>query len=402
VKRLSIDWLVVSVTLVLAVVGILIVRSAEQGSGGAPGLWTRQALWVAFGVAAMMVVASLPPRVLQTFAWPLYLLAVGLLLLVLPLGHLAGGARRWFTVRGLNVQPSELAKVATIVLVSHLLPARRARGRPAKQIGLALAAATPPFLLVAAEPDLATSMVFVSLSLAMTWWAGVSPVTLFCLVAPVLSMACAFSAVSWGVFLLVTLAILVLSRTSFRRAAAVVLLSLATGAATPLAWNALEDYQKERLLTFVDPSRDPKGAGWNTIQSKIALGSGGTWGKGYFKGTQKKLAFLPARHTDFVFSVVGEESGAVGGIIVLCLYLTLCGRLLSLASRTRDEHAALVAFGVAVMLAFHVMVNVAMVTGLFPVAGLPLPLLSYGGSFTGTTFLGIGLALQAAARRTRR
>jgi rod shape determining protein RodA len=193
----------------------------------------------------------------------------------------------------------------------------------------------------------------------------------------------------------------VLSRAHVRRIVMVMLLSLATGALTPLAWNALEDYQKQRLLTFVDPGRDPKGAGWNAIQSKIALGSGGLWGKGYLRGTQKKLAFLPARHTDFVFSVVGEELGFLGGSMVLMLYAALITRLLSLASRTRNEFAGLVAFGVAAMLLFHVVVNVGMVTGLFPVAGLPLPLLSYGGSFTGTAFLGIGVALQARHRGRR-
>jgi rod shape determining protein RodA len=399
VKKFPVDWAAVCLTLAIALVGVLFVRSAEQGSGGTAGLWHRQALWAVLGSAVLAVAASLPSRALQVLAWPLYTLGLLLLLAVIPLGHLAGGARRWFLVGGVSVQPSELAKVTTIVLIAALLGSRQIVGRTKRQIAVVVGAAAPPFLLVAAQPDLATSMVFPALALGMAWWGGVSPTTLFCLVAPLLSMACAFSMVSWGIFLVATLVVLVLSRSSVRRTVAVLLLSLATGAATPLAWNTLEDYQKQRLLTFVDPGRDPKGAGWNAIQSKIALGSGGIWGKGYLRGTQKKLAFLPARHTDFVFSVVGEETGFAGGVIVLMLYLALVTRLLALAARTRNEFAGLVTFGVAAMLAFHVLVNVGMVTGLFPVAGLPLPLLSYGGSFSGATFLGVGVALQARQRR---
>ncbi len=398
-KKVSVDWLGLSLALGIALVGILFVRSAEQGSGGAPGLWPKQALWSAVGLAVMVVVAMIPSRALQAVAVPLYLIAIVMLVLLIPLGHLAGGAKRWFLIRGLSIQPSEFAKLGAIAALAYVLRSRTVRGRPSRQITFSMAVAAVPFLLVIAQPDLATSIVFPSLALGMVWWAGVSPVTLYCLAAPVVSMACSFSTLSWGVFLLVTLAVLVMARVQVRRTVLVMLLSLATGAATPLAWNALEDYQKQRLLTFVDPGRDPRGAGWNAIQSKIALGSGGFWGKGYLRGTQKKLAFLPARHTDFMFSVVGEETGFVGGFLLLLLYLGLMIRLLVLATRARNEFASLVTFGVAAMLSFHVAVNVGMVTGLFPVAGLPLPLLSYGGSVTGTTFLGIGLALQAAHRR---
>jgi rod shape determining protein RodA len=400
-KNARIDWVGVALSVLLALVGILVVRSAEQGSGGVAGLWAKQAVWVMAGALVMLAASSIPSRVVQAVTWPLYVLGILLLILVIPLGHLAGGARRWFLIHGFSVQPSEFAKLTTIAAIAYVLHSRTVRGRSLRQVTSSFAAAALPFLLVMAQPDLATSMVFPFLALGMAWWAGVPAMTVYCLSAPVLSMACAFSPLSWGVFLTVTLALLVASRAHVRRIVVVMLLSLATGALTPLAWNALEDYQKQRLLTFVDPGRDPKGAGWNAIQSKIALGSGGLWGKGYLHGTQKKLAFLPARHTDFVFSVVGEELGFLGGTIVLALYAALVIRLLSLASRTRNEFAGLVAFGVAAMLLFHVAVNVGMVTGLFPVAGLPLPLLSYGGSFTVTTFLGIGVALQARHRGRR-
>jgi rod shape determining protein RodA len=224
------------------------------------------------------------------------------------------------------------------------------------------------------------------------------PANLFLILSPAISLICAFHLASWMIFILVLLLMLYLSRPRFLTTAAIFLLNFVVGIITPILWRGLHEYQQKRILVFLDPGRDPLGAGYQVIQSKVAIGSGGFWGKGFLHGTQTKLAFLPAQHTDFIFSSFGEQFGFVGSLAVLALLLAVILRGIKAAQMARNKFAGLVAMGATAVILFHVVVNIGVSLGIMPVTGLPLPFLSYGGSSLVTNMILVGLLLNIRYR----
>jgi rod shape determining protein RodA len=273
-------------------------------------------------------------------------------------GRTALGAQRWLAVGPLSLQPSELSKLALIVTLAWSLSRRSSPPSRWAELVPYLLHTAPLVLLVFLQPDLGTALSFLAILLGMLWAAGVPRGQLAGLVAAGL-------------------------------------------VASPLAWPLLKPYQRTRLLAFLDPGADPLGAGYNLIQSKIAIGSGGVWGKGLFAGTQNTLQFLPMQHTDFVFAVIGEELGFVGAVGVLLLFCLWLWRVLQVASSARDSFGSYLCVGVASMVAFHVLVNVGMTVGLAPATGIPLPFVSYGGTALVAQLAGVGLVLSVAARRSK-
>jgi rod shape determining protein RodA len=354
------DWMLLAALSALMFVGVCFVFSASYRGEDAPAaaFFRKQVAWAFLGLACLLGFALFDYRKLRDAAPALYVLGIALLILVLTAGKKVYGAYRWLNVFGFQVQPSEFAKLATVLLVARVLsrPALNAEGWQA--IAWPLAIVLAPFVLILKEPDLGTAMVLLPTAFAMMFAAGASAKKL-------------------GLLLL-----------------AGVLLS-------PLGWFGLGDYQKERILVFLDPGRDPLGAGWNKIQSEIAVGSGGLWGKGYLKGTQNVLGFLPrtVAPTDFIFSVIAEETGFVGSAVLLSLYSAAFLLGFRAAARAPDKFGRLLAVGITTMLACHVLVNIAMTVGLVPITGLPLPLISYGGSFMVSTMIGWGLIQSVFARR---
>jgi rod shape determining protein RodA len=354
-KLWQINWFYVLLLCALAGVGYTALYSAAGGS--AEPYADRHVMRFTAGLVVMIGVALVDIRVIQKLAWPAYAVCLGLLVLVAGYGHVGKGAQRWIEFGGLQLQPSELMKIALVLaLASWFHRASWERiGNPLFLIPPAIAVLIPVGLILK-EPNLGTAMITVVLGAAMFLAAGVR----------------------WWKFALVALPVPLVAR---------------------YAYGHLHDYQRARIDTFLNPQSDPLGAGYNIIQSKIALGSGGMWGKGFLQGTQGHLDFLPEKQTDFIFTMIGEEFGLVGGLAVMALLtlIVLGGMLIAL--RCRNQFGRLVALGIAFNFFLYVFVNIAMVMGVIPVGGVPLPLVSHGGSAMITVMLGFGVLMSVQVHR---
>jgi len=370
------------------------------------GVFWRQLLWVVVSWLAVCVVSRVPVRHLENLAWPGYLGAVVLLVAVLAIAPEVAGARRWLAFGSARLQPSEFAKVAVVLLLAAWLARRLEAGSRVLATLGSLVLALVPTILVLREPDLGTSLVFLAIWLGMIFWYGISGLLLVTALSAGASAVIMFYSERilnqpwpWAAYLVLLIGVLYLVRLSLSANALVLLSNIAAGLGIPLVWARLKPYQQERILTFFDPGRDEMGTGYQAIQSKVAIGSGGLFGTHYLQGTQKGLAFLPERHTDFIFSVAGEELGLLGAMVMLALFLLLVLWAVGIAMRVRRPFTSLLAVGVASYFTFHVVVNVSITTGLLPVTGLPLPLISYGGSSLLVSSLMVGLLLNLSVHR---
>lgn len=366
--------------LLLSLIGILLIYAATYYSSlpEARSLYQKQSIWFAAGLLVCMAVFFIPLKIHEAFAYVYYFVAI--LLLVVLLASSRGSASRWFHVGPLNVQPAELAKLAVVLALSRFLTFRKARPDEFKWVIIMLAIIAVPAGLIILQPDLGSSLAFFALFFAMILWSGMPLNRLILIVTPVLSIICAFHWFSWAVFFFVVLVLIFLSRLRIWQGVFFFFANLSIGMITPLIWNNLHDYQKMRIITFLDPGQDPRGAGYQIIQSKIAVGAGGLFGQGFLHGTQTKLNFLPERHTDFIFSVLAEQFGFIGCLIVLILFVLLFYRGFAVALKARNQFYCFAACGLTAILVFQVLINIGMTLGLMPVTGLPLPFLSYGGS----------------------
>ncbi len=397
----DLDRPLLSTTILLALIGIAFVFSATAmpASTAEHGLYLKQIVWLALALGGGALAAAVPYRIYQgKTAWLFYGLGLLLLLLTLLIGHVGLGAQRWLGWGPFKFQPSELAKVAVVIVLADMLSERRLDLSQLRTLAKPLLVAVVPFLLVLRQPDLGTSICFIMILITMLYWAGLSGLYLFLLLTPLINVALSFYFPAWALFAAILAYVLYRSRVRLAPMILVVAVNLAVGIATPQVWNHLEPYQRQRIATFIDPSADPYGAGYQIIQSKIAIGSGRMVGKGFLHGTQKGLEFLPEQHTDFIFSVVGEETGFLGAAFVTILYMVLILRGARVAQRARNRFGSLLAIGMTSIFLYHVLVNVCMTVGLAPVTGLPLPLLSYGGTSLLTSFLQVGLIQNAAMR----
>ena len=363
------DWLAVLLAAVLLGTGLSFIYSASwRGEeAGIVGAWfSRQIWWAALGAVVAAALAAVDYRFWIRSAWWLYLATLGMLALVLVAGTKVYGAYRWLNVFGVLVQPSEFAKVALVVVLARVLGGGALAPRSFGTIAVGLLLTALPFLLILVEPDLGTAAVLVPTAAIMLFAAGAA----------------------------------------FRYLASLALLGVGGigFALSPLGHFLLSDYQHERILTFLEPSRDPLGSGWNALQSAIAVGSGGFWGKGFLNGTQNVLGFLPrtVSPTDFIFPVIAEEKGFIGASALLLVFAFLLMRYLRTAWTAGDPAGSLLATGIAGLLFCHVFVNVGMTIGLLPITGLPLPFVSSGGSFMVSTLAGFGLVQSVHVRRMRR
>jgi rod shape determining protein RodA len=385
--------------LVLVAVGLSIVYSATTVPGQHEGLWIRQLLWFVLAVGVACLAATIHYRVYESLAYPLYGISVLLLVAVLVVGTSAMGAKRWLDIGPVRFQPSELAKIATVFVLARRFDDRNLDLSRVRHWFPALLITLVPFLLVAKEPDLGTSLSFPVILVAMCFWAGMSPGLLLLGLSPVLNVALYFLTGSLWWFAGALAILLGILRPRWSTLLLVLALNGGVAYAVPHLWSHMHDYQKRRIETFLNPDQDPHGAGYQIIQSKIAIGSGGVVGKGFLRGTQKGLAFLPMRHTDFIYSVVGEELGFLGALTVVLLYAFVIVRGYRLALLARNGFASLMAVGLVSALFYHIMVNILMTIGWAPVTGLPLPLLSYGGTALMVNCTQLGLLQNVALRR---
>lgn len=383
----------------LVVLGLLTVYSATSLPGAHAGLWIRQAEWALLAVIVAVLAAAIPYRVYDTFAWPAYGLSLLLLVAVLVAGDEAMGARRWLVLGPLRFQPSEFAKIATVLVLARQFDQPRLDLRRMRHWLPPLVLVLIPMALIGREPDLGTSLVFPVMLVVMYFWAGMPVGNLLLGLSPVFNVVLFFATGTLWWFAGLLGALLAVFRPRLATLLAVLALNGAVAYAVPHLWDSMHDYQKRRIETFLNPSEDPYGAGYQIIQSRIAIGSGGVAGKGFLQGSQKALAFLPMRHTDFIYSVVGEELGLIGALTVVLLYVVVLVRGFRLALAARSGFASLLAVGLTAALFYHTMVNMLMTIGWAPVTGLPLPLLSYGGTALLVNGIQIGMLQSVALRR---
>lgn len=378
----QIDWRLVLAALLLSVIGIVLIYSAQYdaATGTSMDYYSKQIVWLAAALILFIIVIHVPLRLIDFLSYLFYAAALVLLLLVLFIGHAKYGAARWFSLGAVNVTPSDIAKLALLVALARFLAYSKLPPESIRRLFLSAAMAMIPMMLIIKQPDLGTSLVFVVLLFSLWYWAGLSPVYLLLIISPLVSLLAAFHWITWIIYLAILIGTILLFRPGFLFGVIAVLANLIFGIITPYMWNSLADYQKLRILTFLDPGRDPRRAGYQIIQSKIAVGSGGMFGKGYLGGSQSQLEFLPERHTDFVFSVLGEEFGFVGTGLVVLIFGYIFFRGIRIATRCRSKFISYLAWGAVTILFFQFFVNVGMTFGLTPVTGLPLPFLSYGGT----------------------
>ena len=401
-RTAKLDRHLVAISLGLMLFGLLTLYSAGQTDvpTHAAGVWQRQLVWFGVGVVAGWVVFHVSLRLLEWLAPALYALSLALLMVVLVVGTGAGTAlssHSWLSIGGHQIgQPSELAKVATVLMLARYLSGRREPPRSLRDLLVPGIIVGAPFLLVLKQPDLGSAIVFIGIAFAMLLWAGVRPRLLFLIASPGLSLLLAFTNWVWAIWMVGLTLLLVLWRPYIYDALVVWFLNVAMGTIALPLWQRLAPYQQNRLLTFLNPEADPRAAGYHAIQSRVAIGSGGWFGTGYTQGPQKRLAFLPEQHTDFVFPIVGEELGFLGVMVALGLFLALFLTLLRIARRATDPFSSLVTFGILGLLFTHVFENVGMTVNLMPITGIPLPFFSYGGSFFIICALCLGLAFRVA------
>ena len=395
----SLDWPLMLAALGLVAMGLLTVYSATSIPGAHQGLWMKQLLWFGLAFVAAWVVAAIHFRLYDSLSWPLYIVSLVLLVAVLLVGTSRMGARRWLEIGSMQFQPSEIAKIATTFVLARFFDHARIDLKKVRWWLPPLFIALVPFALVAKEPDLGTAMSFPAMLVAMYFWAGMPPGRLLLGLSPLFNVALFFVTGSVWWFAGLFAALLAIVRPRMALLIGIVALNGFVAYEVPHLWDRLHDYQKRRIETFINPEHDPYGAGYQIIQSKIAIGSGGVVGKGYLKGSQKALAFLPMRHTDFIYSVVGEEFGLLGALTAVILYGVVIIRGYRLAALARDGFASLLVVGVVTALFFHIMVNILMTVGWAPVTGVPLPFLSYGGTALIVNCVQIGLLQNVALRR---
>ena len=406
-RRLLGDPLLAALVVGLSLFGVAMVYSAGQLDVPDPtvaGAWRLQLLWLGVSIVAFLVVLGIQTRWLEWAAIPAYVVGIVLLAATLVIGTGLGtarGTKSWIDLGPVMIQPAQFANLATILMLARVLGRWREPPRSIWGLWQPVGIVALPMALVMLQPDLGTAMVFGAMLIATLYWAGTPVGLIAMLLSPIVGLFLSFHSVLFSIYVVALIVFLRLYRAYLWEGVGVVVANLAAGAVALPLWNSLEPYQQARLMVFLNPGMDPRGAGWHLIQSRVAIGSGGLFGKGFTLGTQKRLAFLPEQHTDFIFSVIGEEFGFVGTVGVLLVFGLILWRLTRIAERLADPFAGIVVFGIFGVWFAHVIVNIGMTIGLMPITGIPLPFLSYGGSFLLASFLALGMVQRIAAEQGR-
>lgn len=378
----------------LTVIGVLAIYSATRTSPAEQGNFLKQIYsWIiSFGV--MITIVFVPTRFIKNATIPLYALSILLLIAVIIVGKVTNGAKCWIHIGSLSFQPSELAKIAVVLALAQFLSRPQTNIESVKDIGIALTIGLFPVMLIMLEPDLGGSFIFLGIILVMLFWNGISMFGLFFALSPaVAAVSSLFGPYYFFSVLVLIVVVLVLFRKDIFLSGSILAINIASGFFVDNVFRILSPHQQKRIMTFVNPSADPLGAGYNSMQAKIAIGSGGFFGKGFLNGHQTQLHFIPEQWTDFIFCTVGEEFGFIGSIIVVALFGFFFYRLFTLAQFEKDHYLSLIVIGALSIYFFHFLVNIGMDIGIMPVIGLPLPFISYGGSalLGNMTLLGIVL-----------
>ena len=394
-----VDFKTAFIALALVTIGIVSVYSATYDARAAE-IFHKQVIWVGVSIIALAAVAFVPFRLLQLASYPAYFLSILLLVSVLILGKTVSGSMSWFSLGSVRLQPSEFSKITTVLALATYLARGDVSLRKMRNLAVTAGIVLLPFTLIMMQPDTGTALIFLGMFFPVLFWGGASRFTLVAIVAPVgTAVAALFGTTPFLTAVLVFGILIFLTKEDRIAAAAAFSLTVLVGVSVQFIYEGLKHYQQKRIATFLDPSADPLGAGYNILQSKVAIGSGGFFGKGFLHGTQTQLNFIPEQWTDFIFCVPGEEFGFLGAATVLLLFMWLLVRGVSIGSTVKNRYGGFVAIGLTAIFATHVFLNIGMSIGLLPVIGVPLPFLSYGGSALLSAMTMVGILMNLYANR---
>ena len=367
--------------IILICIGLAAIYSSTLNNSAASENFEKQLIWAVISIMVFFVAYSLPVNSFKMISVPSYLLSLFLLAVVVVIGRKVYGAKSWINLGVFGFQPSEFAKIGTILALASFLSRRNTDIESFFDIIMALAVGFIPVVLILMEPDMGTALVFIVLILTMIFWKGISLFGLFVVLSPgFVALSSLFGTYYLFGALIIVLAALIFFKKDIFFSGSIMALNIGAGFFTDYVYKALSPHQQRRIQSFIDPSADPLGAGYNAIQAKVAIGSGGLFGKGFLHGNQTQLQFIPEQWTDFIFCVVGEEFGFFGAVIVMVLFLVIFLRIFRIASIAKDEFLSLTLMGILSVFVIHFIINIGMTTGIMPVIGIPLPFVSYGGS----------------------
>jgi len=384
----------------LIIFGLLAIYSSTLNHPTASGNFQKQIVFVAISLIVFFITFSLPLQSFKKFAIVIYGVSIFFLIAVLAVGRTVYGAKSWFGIGGFGFQPSELAKLGTILMLSYWLTYKNRDINNFKDIGVALLIGVLPIMLIMLEPDMGTSIVFLIITISLVFWSGISLYGLFVVLSPgIVALASILGTYAFISALLFVVAALFFFKKDLFNSITVFIINLSAGFFFDYVYKVLKPHQQKRIASFLDPLADPLGAGYNALQAKVAIGSGGFFGKGFLHGNQTQLRFIPEQWTDFIYCVIGEEFGFIGSIIVISLFLIIFLRLFKLSAIAKDRFSVLVTVGVLTLLFSHFAINIGMNVGITPVIGLPLPFLSYGGSSQLINMVMLGIVLNIYRNR---
>lgn len=387
--------------LLLIAIGLIAIYSSTVNHPTASGNFDKQLTWSIISLICFFIIYSLPTNSFKIAAVPSYIFSILLLMLVFVAGKKVSGAQSWFGFGSVGFQPSEIAKVGTILAMAAYLSRQHSNIESFKDILISLSIGLIPVALILLEPDMGTSIVFCGIILMMIFWKGISVFGLFVVLSPgFVAVASLFGTYFFIGAIIIVVALLIFFKQDIFFSGSIFALNLGAGFFTDVVYHALSPHQQNRIKSFIDPNSDPLGAGYNAIQAQVAIGSGGIFGKGFLHGNQTQLQFIPEQWTDFIYCVIGEEFGFFGSFIVLLLYFILIYRVLKIASSTKDEFISLIIIGFLSVYLIHFIINAGMVLGIMPVIGIPLPFVSYGGSSLLVNMIMLGII--ANVYRTRK
>ena len=390
-STININYRIVAPIILLCLLSLFLLNSTSAESSFIASTFSRQLLWLAIGVFVFIGAQFLRIQFFNEYAYHFYVILI-IAILGTYFMPIKGGSQRWLIFGSLSIQPSEIGKVLMVFVLAKFLSDQRENFNHLWILILTLLLVVLPALMVFNQPDLGTAIIYLVITYPMLYWAGIRPYYLFIVISPAISVLAAFNIIAFYLWMLLIIILFIYSQPKVLEGVILFIVNVSCGLLTPYIWeNILYEHQRNRMLTFLDPLRDPQGAGYQIIQSMTAIGSGGFWGTGLGQGTQTHLRYLPVRDTDFIISVSGEELGLFSILFILASYSFFIYWMLVYAEKIRNIFSSLVMIGFVSILFVHLLVNMGMTVGLFPVTGLPAPFISYGGSFLLTCILMIGL-----------
>lgn len=386
----------------LITIGLIAIYSATYGNEAVSINFTKQLISAVIGFFVVLAIMYTPPKYIALSSYFIYGLVIVLLITVLVFGKKIKGQTSWFSVAGFGIQPSEFAKVAVVLALAFFLSNKNKEAdvTKIKDFFTAIGICLFPVILVMLQPDTGTALVFFFIILPILYWAGLPNYILFFLIAPVIAAICAFLG-NWyfAAAIAFIIAMMFIFKKNLLVSVIVVCISIGAGFSVNMVYSKLQPYQQKRIESMFNPELDPLGAGYNVIQSKIAIGSGGLYGKGFLQGTQTQLKYIPEQWTDFIFCMVGEEFGFIGSIFVVILFFILIWQTIHIAYLCKNQFLSICCIGFASIISFHILINLGMIMGIMPVIGIPLPFMSYGVSFLFANLIMLGIILNAYRNR---